>query len=201
MRSKRRSSWLSKGPSGSGKTTLLNLVGLLDEPTEGQIVLFGEQVSSLKDRGKSAFRAARIGFVFQSFNLIPHLRAWENVALPLYYLGVRRGERKCRALAVLDKVGLKHRANHLPAELSGGEEQRVAIARALVTQPKLILADEPTGNLDSHTGEKIMEEFVFINREGVTILVATHDPLVVSFARRVVELRDGQVTNDYAVAK
>jgi putative ABC transport system ATP-binding protein len=188
-----------QGPSGSGKTTLLNLIGLLDEPSAGQVFLFGKDVSALSDREKSALRGSKIGFVFQSFNLISHLNAWENVALPLYYRGIGRKERRRRALAALEGVGLKGRAYHLPAELSGGEEQRVAIARALVTDPALILADEPTGNLDSHTGKMIMEEFLAINNvNGVTVLVATHDPLVVSFTRRVIELRDGQITKDSA---
>lgn len=182
-----------QGPSGSGKTTLLNLIGLLDEPSAGEIRLFGCDVRELSDRERSRLRGRVIGFVFQSFNLIPHLRAWENVALPLYYAGVSPWERKRKALAVLEKVGLADRAEHLPGELSGGEEQRVAIARAIVIEPKLILADEPTGNVDSTTGRGVMEEFARLNRAGITVLVATHDPMVVSFARRVVHLRDGQI--------
>ncbi|MCR4392580.1 MAG: ABC transporter ATP-binding protein [Candidatus Acetothermia bacterium] len=187
-----------QGPSGSGKTTLLNLIGLLDEPSTGEIRLFGCDVQGLSDRERSRLRGRAIGFVFQSFNLIPHLRAWENVALPLHYAGVRPRERKRKALAVLEKMGLAGRAEHLPGELSGGEEQRVAIARAIVIEPKLILADEPTGNVDSTTGRGVMEEFARLNRAGITMIVATHDPMVVSFARRAVYLRDGQKADDGA---
>lgn len=189
-----------QGPSGSGKTTLLNIIGLLDEPTQGEVRLLDQSVHELSDLEKSRLRGRSIGFVFQSFNLIPHLRAWENVALPLYYAGVKRRERRERALAALARVGLASRATHFPAELSGGEEQRVAIARALVIEPKLVLADEPTGNLDSQTGQEVMEEFARLNEAGVTLIVATHDPLVVSFARRVAKLRDGQLYEDAQAA-
>lgn len=180
-----------RGPSGSGKTTLLNLIGLLDEPTQGEVVLLGQRVRDLSDRERSRLRGRTIGFVFQALNLIPQFRAWENVALPLYYAGVKRGERRRKALAALERVGLTSRAMHLPAELSGGEEQRVAIARALVIEPKLVLADEPTGSLDSHTGQEVMEEFVRLNDLGMTLVAATHDPLVVSYAQRTVAIRDG----------
>lgn len=182
-----------KGPSGSGKTTLLNIIGLLDEPTEGRMCLFGRPVHGLPDRERSRLRGRSIGFVFQTFNLVPHLRAWENVALPLYYAGVKKRERRRKAISALERVGLGGRAEHLPAELSGGEEQRVAIARALVIEPKLVLADEPTGNLDSHIAKEIMEEFASLNDYGVTLLVATHDPLVVSCAKRLVTIRDGML--------
>lgn len=182
-----------QGPSGSGKSTLLNIIGLLDEPTAGRLRLFGEPMQGLPDRERSRLRGRSIGFVFQSFNLISHLRAWENVALPLYYAGVGRAERHQRAIMALERVGLSKRALHLPAELSGGEEQRVAIARALVIGPKLILADEPTGNLDSESSRDAMKEFSHTNKEGVTLLVATHDPLVTSFAKRLVALRDGRI--------
>jgi len=185
-----------QGPSGSGKSTLLNIIGLLDEPTDGRLRLFGEPMQGLPDRERSRLRGRSIGFVFQSFNLISHLRAWENVALPLYYAGVGRKERHRRAITALNRVGLSERAEHLPAELSGGEEQRVAIARALVIGPKLILADEPTGNLDSESSRDVMKEFSHLNKEGVTLLVATHDPLVTSFAKRLLALRDGQIIDE-----
>jgi|AntAceMinimDraft_16_1070373.scaffolds.fasta_scaffold25261_2 putative ABC transport system ATP-binding protein len=185
-----------QGPSGSGKSTLLNIIGLLDEPTDGRLRLFGEPTQGLPDRERSRLRGRSIGFVFQSFNLISHLRAWENVALPLYYAGVGRAERHQRAITALKQVGLSERAEHLPAELSGGEEQRVAIARALVIGPKLILADEPTGNLDSESSLDVMKEFSHLNKEGATLLIATHDPLVTSFAERILALRDGQIVDE-----
>ncbi len=182
-----------QGPSGSGKSTLLNLIGLLDEPTRGELHLFGESVQELSDRERSRLRGRSIGFVFQSYNLIAHLKAWENVAVPLYYAGLNRKDRYQRAVAALTRVGLSKRIRHLPAELSGGEEQRVAIARALVINPKLVLADEPTGNLDSKSSRSMMEEFARLNREGVTLIVATHDPFVASFAKRLLVLQDGVI--------
>jgi putative ABC transport system ATP-binding protein len=185
-----------QGASGSGKSTLLNIIGLLDEPTDGRLRLFGEPMQGLPDLERSRLRGRSIGFVFQSFNLISHLRAWENVALPLYYAGVGRAERHQRAIMALKQVSLSERAEHLPAELSGGEEQRVAIARALVIGPKLILADEPTGNLDSESSRDVMKEFSRLNKEGVTLLIATHDPLVTSFAERFFALRDGQIVDE-----
>ncbi|MFZ2349404.1 MAG: ABC transporter ATP-binding protein [Candidatus Bipolaricaulis anaerobius] len=186
-----------QGPSGSGKTTLLNLIGLLDTPSAGEIRLFGSDVRRLSDREQSRLRGRTIGFVFQSFNLIPYLRAWENVALPLYYAGIGRRAQRKMALAVLEKLGLAQRAEHLPSELSGGEEQRVAIARALVIEPKLILADEPTGNVDSSTGRSVMQEFTRLSETGITLIVATHDPMVVSFAGRVVRLHDGRLEDGF----
>jgi putative ABC transport system ATP-binding protein len=181
-----------KGPSGSGKSTLLNLVGLLDEPTTGTVLLDGEDVHSLPDRQKALRRNRTLGFVFQRFNLIPQMPAWKNVALPCAYGGVGRRERRARALAALERVGLADRADHLPAELSGGEEQRVAIARALVMHPTVILADEPTGNLDSASGREVLSQFATVHAEGTTIVVVTHDPLVDAYVQRRVHLRDGQ---------
>lgn len=185
-----------QGPSGSGKTTLLNLVGLLDDPTEGRILLGGRDTSGLSRREKARLRGGLLGFVFQSFNLIANLTAWQNVALPLYYAGMKRAKRRQQAIAALEQVGLAHRADHRPSELSGGEEQRVAIARSLVIHPKIVLADEPTGNLDSENGTAIMHRLEEVNGDGVSILIVSHDPIVVSFARRTLTLRDGVVTAD-----
>ncbi|MGQ9699767.1 MAG: ABC transporter ATP-binding protein [Candidatus Bipolaricaulaceae bacterium] len=189
-----------QGPSGSGKTTLLNLFGLLDIPASGTIRFLGTEVLELSDYQRSRLRGRTIGFVFQTFNLIPHLRVWENVALPLYYAGVRLRARKQRALEMLKKLNMSHRADHFPSELSGGEEQRVAIARALVIEPKLILADEPTSNVDSATGRLVMDEFAKLNLAGITILVATHDPLVVSYGRRILKLHDGKKVEERVVS-
>ncbi len=185
-----------KGPSGSGKSTLLNLIGLLDEPTSGRVILNGEDVHALPDRAKALRRNRAIGFVFQRFNLIPQMTAWKNVALPCSYGGIRRRERKARAMAALACVGLADRALHLPAELSGGEEQRVAIARALVMHPTVILADEPTGNLDSASGREILVQFAAVHAEGKTIVIVTHDPLVDPYVQRRIHLRDGQIIDD-----
>ena len=182
-----------QGPSGSGKTTLLNLIGLLDKPTSGAIRLFGREVSSLNSRERARLRGSAIGFVFQSFNLISGLNAWRNVALPLYYAGVGRAERRSRAMSALESVGLQDRVSHFPAELSGGEEQRVAIARSLVIRPRLVLADEPTGNLDTESGRVAMAQFVRMHEDGRAILVATHDPLVLGYTSRHVTMRDGTV--------
>jgi putative ABC transport system ATP-binding protein len=191
-----------KGPSGSGKSTLLNLVGLLDEPTDGKVLLDGEDVRTLSDREKAQRRNRVLGFVFQRFNLIPQMPAWKNVALPCAYGGVGRRERKARAIAALERVGLADRALHLPAELSGGEEQRVAIARALVMHPAVILADEPTGNLDSASGREVLGQFASVHAEGTTIVIVTHDPLVDPYVQRRVHLRDGQfVDGDDCEAK
>jgi putative ABC transport system ATP-binding protein len=185
-----------RGPSGSGKSTLLNLVGLLDNPTSGRILLDGNNVATMSRRQKAQFRGRELGFVFQSFNLIPGLTARQNVALPLYYAGIRRSVRLAQSLAALEKVGLAQRADHYPSEMSGGEEQRVAIARALVVQPRLILADEPTGNVDSENGAAVMQQLHTINRAGSTLIVVSHDPSVVTYAERVVTLRDGQIDSD-----
>ena len=182
------------GPSGSGKSTVLNLVGGLDRPTSGQVWINGTELSASDERTLTQHRRRHVGFVFQSFNLLPRLTAEENVALPLMFSDVSERERRARARALLERVGLEHRLEHRPTQLSGGEQQRVAIARALVGQPALLLADEPTGNLDTTTGAEIMALLKKLNQEGgLTLLVVTHDAEVAAFADRVVELRDGQV--------
>jgi putative ABC transport system ATP-binding protein len=182
------------GPSGSGKSTFLNLVGGLDRPSEGELWVDGVELSASREKVLTEHRRQRVGFVFQSFNLLPRLTAVENVALPLMFVGVPERERLNRARDLLVKVGLADRLDHRPTQLSGGEQQRVAIARALVNRPAIILADEPTGNLDSATGAEIMTLLRNLNREqGVTLLLVTHDPEAASFADRVIQLRDGQV--------
>jgi len=187
-----------QGPSGSGKSTLLNLIGLLDDPTRGVIHLNGRDTTTLSRREKARLRGRKIGFVFQSFNLIAHLTAWQNVALPLYYAGIRKASRRQSALAALEQVILSNRADHRPSELSGGEEQRVAIARSLVMNPEIVLADEPTGNLDSENGGAIMDRLQEVNNGGVSVLIVSHDPIVVSFAHRILTLRDGRMHDDRA---
>ena len=183
-----------KGRSGSGKTTLLNLIGGLDRPTDGEIHFNDRNLAELADRELTDLRRHRIGFVFQSFALIPILSAYENVELPLRIAGVRRRERVDRVERCLEMVGLSARANHRPYELSGGQQQRLAIARALVNKPDLILADEPTGELDSVTGREIMALFrQIVTREGVTVIMATHDPTVEEYASCVYELSDGRI--------
>ena len=184
------------GPSGSGKSTLLNLVGALDRPTSGTVRIDGTDIGALKDVDLSALRGRTIGFVFQSFNLIDGLDAVDNVGLGLTYAGVTRRERNRRSLEALEKVGLGDRASHSPSRLSGGERQRVAIARAIVTDPALLLADEPTGNLDTRTGETIIEIFEQLHRDGATILMITHDVGVAQRAARTVVMRDGCVVGD-----
>jgi putative ABC transport system ATP-binding protein len=181
------------GPSGSGKSTLLNIVGALDRPTSGTITIDGHDVAALDDRRLSALRATRIGFVFQQFNLIEGLSARENVATALLYRGVRARERRERAQLALERVGLAARAHHRPAQLSGGEQQRVAIARAIVGEPAVVLADEPTGNLDSRTGGEIMQLMRDLHRVGATILVITHDASIASTLPRCIALRDGRI--------
>jgi putative ABC transport system ATP-binding protein len=182
------------GPSGSGKSTVLNLIGGLDRPTSGQVWIDGVELSATDERALTRHRREHVGFVFQTFNLLPRLTAEENVALPLMFSGVPHEERLSRARALLQRVGLSHRLTHRPSQLSGGEQQRVAIARALVGQPALLLADEPTGNLDTTTGAEIMALLQKLNQEGdLTLLVVTHDPEVAAFADRVVTLRDGRV--------
>jgi putative ABC transport system ATP-binding protein len=182
------------GPSGSGKSTVLNLIGGLDRPTSGQVWINGSELSASDERTLTRHRRQHVGFVFQSFNLLPRLTAEENVALPLMFSGVPEKERRARARALLERVGLGPRLTHRPTELSGGEQQRVAIARALVGQPVLLLADEPTGNLDTATGAEIMALLRELNREQwLTLLVVTHDPEVAAFANRIVKLRDGKV--------
>ena len=180
------------GRSGSGKSTLLNVIGLLDRPSDGRYVLNGREVSALSGSALAKARSELIGFVFQSFNLLPRETALANVELPMIYAGIGGRERKRRALEALDRVGLADRARHKPTELSGGQKQRVAIARALVNEPAIILADEPTGNLDSASGAGILDLFGALNASGVTLVVVTHDPIVAGRANRVIEIRDGR---------
>jgi putative ABC transport system ATP-binding protein len=188
------------GPSGSGKSTFLNLVGGLDRPSGGELWIDGVELSASKEKALTEHRRRRVGFVFQSFNLLPRLTALENVALPLMFVGVEEGERLDRARNLLGQVGLTERLEHRPTQLSGGEQQRVAIARALVNRPAIILADEPTGNLDSATGAEIMALLRRLNRDqGVTLLLVTHDPEAAAFADLIVQLRDGQVLGSPAV--
>ncbi|MDD3723106.1 MAG: ABC transporter ATP-binding protein [Lutibacter sp.] len=189
------------GSSGSGKSTLLNIVGLLDGHDEGKYYLNGQLIENLDEKKAAILRNKFLGFVFQSFNLINYKNALENVALPLYYQGLARKERNKIAMTYLDKVGLKDRAEHLPSELSGGEKQRVAIARALVTNPKVVLADEPTGALDSTTTHSVMELLKEINREGMTVFVITHEEDVAAETDRIVRLKDGIIISDEKVLK
>ncbi len=184
------------GVSGSGKTTLMNILGCLDVPTGGRYLLDAVDVRYLEDDELAVIRNRRIGFVFQSYNLVPRTSALQNVELPLVYSGVRRKEREARAYAALKRVGLADRIRHLPSELSGGQQQRVAIARALVTDPAVVLADEPTGNLDSQSGAEVLQIFSSLNGEGRTIVLITHEDSVAEHARRVVRLRDGLVVED-----
>lgn len=184
------------GPSGSGKSTLMNILGCLDTPTAGEYILNGKNVSRMEDNELADVRNTEIGFVFQQFNLLPRLTAWENVALPLIYAGVGKADREQRARAMLDKVGLGDRAHHKPNELSGGQSQRVAIARALINDPALILADEPTGNLDSKTSVEIMELFGKIHGQGNTVVLVTHEEDIANFTHRIVKIKDGLVETD-----
>lgn len=184
------------GPSGSGKSTLMNLIGCLDSPTSGEYILHGIDVSKMSDSELADVRNKEIGFVFQTFNLLPRMTALENVALPLVYAGVSKADREERARKVLLEVGLADRMTHKPNELSGGQRQRVAIARALINNPAIILADEPTGNLDSKTSEEIMNIFKEIHKRGNTIIVVTHEPDIAAFADRIVRLKDGYIESD-----
>ncbi len=183
------------GPSGSGKSTMMHLLGCLDTPTSGRYCLEGRDVSTLSKDERARVRNSRIGFIFQTFNLLPRLSALDNIALPLMY-GHRSGNARQRAAEALERVGLKHRAQHQPNEMSGGERQRIAIARALVTDPALVLADEPTGNLDSKTGSEIMHLLIELSAEGRTILMVTHDAKVAAHAQRIVEMQDGEIVNE-----
>lgn len=184
------------GPSGSGKSTLMNLLGCLDRPTTGSYFLLGRDVAQKSRDELAAIRLRTLGFVFQGFNLLARTSALENVELPLNYLGARSAERRERALASLEHVGLRGRADHTPAQLSGGQQQRVAIARALVNRPALLLADEPTGNLDSRTSLEVMALLQELNREGLTILIVTHEPDIAAFAGRILVIKDGRLRSD-----
>lgn len=185
------------GPSGSGKSTLMNILGCLDTPTEGVCLFNGEDVRKMDDDRLSSVRGGEIGFVFQSFNLLPRMNSLENVALPLLYAGVPHEERMMRAEAALEMVGLLGRKSHKPSELSGGQRQRVAIARALVSSPSVILADEPTGNLDSRTSVEIMKLFDEIHRKGNTIILVTHEEEIARYAERTITIRDGLIESSY----
>ena len=191
------------GPSGSGKSTLMNIVGCLDRPTSGRYLLAGIDASSLDANQRAEVRNAKIGFVFQSFNLLPRTTALDNVELPLLYAdeALSSAERQARAVAALARVGLADRQRHVPSQLSGGQQQRVAIARALITDAPLILADEPTGNLDSRTSEEVLAIFQQLNGAGKTVVLITHEPDIAAFARRVVHMRDGRVVSDHPVAE
>ncbi|MFA6111464.1 MAG: ABC transporter ATP-binding protein [Candidatus Latescibacterota bacterium] len=184
------------GPSGCGKSTLLNLLGLLDSPTDGEYWLLGQEVSRLRERGRAHLRKGTIGFVFQSFNLIDELTVYENVELPLLYLGMKAAERRRRVSAALDRIEITHRAKHFPQQLSGGQQQRVAVARAVVAEPRLILADEPTGNLDSKHGEDVMGLLSGLNEGGTTIVMVTHSPAYADYSHRIVHLFDGRVVSE-----
>jgi putative ABC transport system ATP-binding protein len=187
------------GPSGSGKSTLMNLIGCLDRPTSGTYSLDGQDVSRMNDDALAEVRNRHVGFVFQTFNLMPRLSALKNVEVPMLYAGLARSERRARAVHALERVGLGDRLHHAPAELSGGQMQRVAIARALVNRPSIVLADEPTGNLDSRSGEEVLALFQALNASGVTIAMVTHDRDVAEQARRILFLRDGRLVRDEPV--
>ena len=184
------------GPSGCGKSTLLNILGLLDNPTSGEYMLLDKEVGNLKERDRTYFRRGNIGFVFQSFNLIDEMNVSENIELPLIYMGVKPAERKERVKKMLERMDMTHRAKHFPQQLSGGQQQRVAIARALVSNPKLILADEPTGNLDSKNGQEVMNLLRELNSEGTTVIMVTHSQHDASYAQRILCLFDGKLVTD-----
>jgi putative ABC transport system ATP-binding protein len=185
------------GPSGCGKSTLLNILGLLDNPTSGEYLLAGTEVGHLKEKQRTDMRKGNIGFVFQSFNLIEEMNVYENVELPLVYMKVKPAERKKRVEETLRRMNISHRASHFPNQLSGGQQQRVAIARAVIANPKLILADEPTGNLDSKNGKDVMDLLSELNREGTTIVMVTHSQHDATFAHRVINLFDGQIIDSF----
>lgn len=184
------------GPSGCGKSTLLNILGLLDNPSDGHYWLDGQEVSTLREKDRTAVRKGQIGFIFQSFNLIDELNVEENIALPLAYLGVPKAERRKRVEAVMKRMAISHRAKHFPHQLSGGQQQRVAIARAVVAEPKLILADEPTGNLDSKNGAEVMSLLTQLNQEGTTVVMVTHNQHDADIAHRIIRLFDGRIQQD-----
>ena len=184
------------GPSGCGKSTLLNILGLLDNPTDGSYQLLGTEVSKLKEKERTKFRKGNIGFVFQSFNLIDELNVYENIELPLKYMNIPSSERKQKVTAIMKRMAISHRAQHFPQQLSGGQQQRVAIARAVVAGPKLILADEPTGNLDSKNGREVMKLLTELNADGTTIVMVTHSQRDAGCAQRTINLFDGQIVND-----
>ena len=184
------------GPSGCGKSTLLNILGLLDNPTGGTYELLGQQVGELKEKARTKFRKGNIGFVFQSFNLIDELNVYENIELPLKYLNISATERKERVNAMMKRMAIMHRAKHFPQQLSGGQQQRVAIARAVVANPKLILADEPTGNLDSKNGKEVMDLLTELHKEGTTIVMVTHSQRDAGYADRIINLFDGRIVED-----
>lgn len=184
------------GPSGCGKSTLLNILGLLDNPSEGSYQFYGTEVAKMSERQRAQHRKGNIGFIFQSFNLIDELSVYENVELPLLYLKIPSAERKQKVEAALERMSMMHRRNHFPQQLSGGQQQRVAIARAVVAKPKLILADEPTGNLDSKNGEEVMKLLQELNNEGTTIAMVTHSPYDAGFSHRVINLFDGKIVTE-----
>src|SRR5574344_2215568 len=184
------------GPSGCGKSTLLNILGLLDNPTSGSYELLGTEVSQLKEKERTKFRKGNIGFVFQSFNLIDELNVYENIELPLRYMNISAAERKEKVTEIMKRMNISHRAKHFPQQLSGGQQQRVAIARAVVAGPKLILADEPTGNLDSKNGKEVMDLLSELNKEGTTVIMVTHSMRDSGYAQRVLNLFDGQLVTD-----
>lgn len=188
------------GPSGSGKTTLMNIIGCLDQATSGKYLLDGDDISTCTDNEMSDIRLRKIGFVFQNFQLLARQTALDNVALPLIYAGVSKKERQERAAAALERVGLEERLYFKPSQLSGGQKQRVAIARAMVNRPEILLADEPTGSLDSRSGTQVMELFRRLNEEGVSILMITHDPGIAAHADRIVEIRDGRIKGQEGIA-
>ncbi|NVO01650.1 MAG: ABC transporter ATP-binding protein [Bacteroidetes bacterium] len=181
------------GPSGCGKSTLLNILGLLDNPTMGEYYFLGQEISKFNERQKSSLRKQNIGFVFQSFNLIEELNVFENVELPLIYLGISAKERKRRVEEVLDQMNIFHRKKHFPIQLSGGQQQRVAVSRAIVTNPSIILADEPTGNLDSTNGEEVMNLLCDLNKKGTTVIIVTHSQRDAEYSKRIIQLLDGQI--------
>lgn len=184
------------GPSGCGKSTLLNILGLLDNPSDGELHFVGQEVSKYTERQRANMRKNNIGFVFQSFNLIDELTVFENVELPLLYLGINTADRKEKVNEVLEKMEIMHRVNHFPQQLSGGQQQRVAVARAIVSKPKIILADEPTGNLDSERGDEVMNLLTNLNEEGTTIVMVTHSPTYAEYGNRIIHLFDGHVVTE-----